>query len=201
MHKYAREIAKLRLFNEKAKLLRRSRFVSQVFRPDFGFTMKFLSSQPLSVEKRGADEEATLALATTFRFFIQPRDGIELKQIANLYEALPVTDDEKQRVRSAVNSVEALLDSPLEFGFNGKSISKRHLLEVFMYGGLAHANDDKRAEYENWTTGDLASIMQCFFEETVAEVLRVIVSFENMNDRTIKLLESHQGQASPAVTL
>jgi hypothetical protein len=49
-----------------------------------------------------------------------------------------------------------------------------------MYGGLAHANADKRDEYEKWTKSELAPIMQCLFEETVAVILRVVVSFQGM---------------------
>lgn len=178
--KYAREITRLCLFNEKAELLRRGRFVSQVLRPDFGFTMKFRENEPTDVERRGADEEATLAAAITFRFFIYERDGIELGQIAELYETLPVSDEEKRRARVAADSVKAFLDSPLEIGVNGKTMSKRRLLYVFMYGGLAHANADKRDEYEKWTKSELAPIMQCLFEETVAVILRVVVSFQGM---------------------
>lgn len=187
---YTREIAKLKLFNEKADLLRRSRFVSQVFRPDHGFTVHFHYDRPSETERRGADEEATLALATTFRFFVHKSDGIELGQVAELYEALPVPDIDKQRARHAVESVRKFLSSPCEFRINGKTILRRRLLFVFLYGGLSHANEDKRKEYERWMRSDLAPIMQSLFEETVAAVLRVIVSFQGMNTRTIELLGS-----------
>lgn len=36
------------------------------------------------IEKRGADEEAILALATTLRFFVQERDGISLWLVEQL---------------------------------------------------------------------------------------------------------------------
>jgi hypothetical protein len=197
--KYSREIARPRLFNEKAELLRRGRFVSQVFRPDFGFTMTFGGKQPTQVERRGADEEATLAFVTTFRFFIHKNDEIELGQVADLYDGLPVSDEEKQRTRVATDSVKAFLDSPCEFGINGKTLSRRRLLYVFIYGGLAHANTDKRDEYEKWVKSDAAPIMQCMFEEIVATILRVIVSFLTINTRTIQLLESLQAAGQPSL--
>ena len=177
--------------------MRRSRFVAQVFRPDFGFTMRLRENEPTDVERRGADEEATLAVAITFRFFIYEKDGIEIGQIAELYESLPVSDEEKRRARAAADSVKDFLDSPLPMGINGQTFLRRRLLYVFLYGGLAHANADKREQYEKWTKGEIAPVMQCMFEETVAVILRVVVSFQGMNRRTIALLESCQSSATP----
>jgi hypothetical protein len=156
--------------------------------------MNFRENQPMEVERRGADEEATLAFAITFRFFTHKNDEIELSQVAELYEALPVSDEEKQRARVASDSVKAFLDSPVEYEINGEAISRRRLLSVFMYGWLAHANSDKRDRYEKWTKSDLAPLMQYLFEGIARTILPVIVSFQGMNARTIQLLESLQTQ-------
>src|SRR5438552_9626672 len=81
------------------------------------FAMNFHGEKPLTIEKRGADEEAILALATTMRFFVQETDGISLRQIAEIYESLPVRrrehrrgrghgKDERSIARSAVDAVD-----------------------------------------------------------------------------------------------
>jgi hypothetical protein len=199
-------LQKLKLFNEKIETVRRGRFVPQVFRPDHGVTLNFATEKPLTVGKRGADEDATLALAMTLRFFYQPGDGINLWQIANIYESLPVEEMDKKSARSAVDSVEEYLNTPFPFVINGEAITKRRLFEVFMYGGLAHARNDKRLEYENWIKSPIASMMQFYFEDIVAHMLQVIVSFQGMNERTIEMLhswlgmapESHQGGSEPS---
>lgn len=182
-------LQKLKLFNEKIETVKRGRFVPQVFRPDHGITMHFDSEKPLLIEKRGADEEAILALATTLRFFVQERDGISLRQVADIYGNLPVEDLAKQSARSAVDSVEQYLDTALPVVFNNEAITNRRLFEVFMYGGIAHANEDKRAEYETWARGPAGAMMQMYFEEIVARLLQVIVSFQMMNERTIQALQ------------
>jgi hypothetical protein len=186
-------LQKLKLFNEKIETVRRGRFVPQVFRPDHGLTLNFATEKRLTVEKRGADEDATLALATTLRFFVQERDGISLGQIADIYESLPVEDMARKSARSAVDGLDKYLDTPLEFRLNDETITRRRLFEVLMYGGLAHANADKRVEYEQWTKGPVAGIMNFFFEDIVAHMLQVIVSFQNMNERTIRMLQSDLG--------
>ena len=188
-------LQRLKLFNEKIETVRRGRFVPQVFRPDHGVTLNFATEKPLKVEKRGADEDAILALAITLRFFCQEKDGISLRQIADIYESLPVEEMDKKSARSAADSVDKYLNTPFPFVINGGAITKRRLFEVFMYGGLAHANDDKRLEYQNWIKSPIVSMMQFYFEDIVAHMLQVIVSFQGMNERTIEMLQSWLGVA------
>ena len=59
-----------------------------------------------------------------------------------------------------------------------------------MYGGLAHANDDKKLQYEEWMQGPFASIFQFSFENIAANIVQKVVSFYTMNERTISLLEA-----------
>jgi hypothetical protein len=185
-------LQKLKLFNEKLETVRKGRFVPQVFRPDHGVTINFDTEKPLTVVKRGADEDAILALAITLRFFVQKRDGISLWQIADIYESLPL-EVEKKSARSAVDSVDKYLDTPCGFDVNGEAMTNRRLFDVFMYGGLAHANSDKRLEYETWTKGPAAEILTFYFEGIVADMLQAIMSFRRMNERTIQMLQSNLG--------
>src|ERR1035441_2037719 len=94
----AEKLQKLKLFNEKVDVVRRGRFFQQVS-PEHSVKIHFGQNEPLKIEKRGADEEAVLALAITLRFFVQPGDGIMLKQIADIYDSLPVEDMAKQSAR------------------------------------------------------------------------------------------------------
>jgi hypothetical protein len=188
------KLQKLKLFNEKAEVLRRRNFVKQVFRPDHGVTVKFNfdpQAGPLGIEseRRGADEESLHAFAITFRFFVQPGDGITIEQIAEIYESLPVEDRAKQSARNAADSLKSYLDSTTEVAFNGKTITRQRLFDVFMYGNMAHAKDDKRLEYESWMQHPLtAAILPTFLEETIASLTNCILSFHEMNERTIQQL-------------
>jgi hypothetical protein len=183
-------IQKLKLFNAKIETLRRGTFIPKVFHEDHGVTMNFSAESPVTVEKCGADEEATLALAVTLRFFVQERDGISLEQVARIYDSLPVPDQYKQSAQRAFESIEVYMDSPAGFNFNGETVTNRRLFNVFMYGGLAHANDDKRTEYEAWINSPVSLMMQYFFEDVAAHMVGAIVSFYAMNARTIEFLET-----------
>jgi hypothetical protein len=67
----------MRLFNEKAEKLANSRFLDSV-QKGRQTTISMGDDQPLTVERKGPDAEATNAMLLTFRFFFNKRDGISL---------------------------------------------------------------------------------------------------------------------------
>lgn len=72
-------LRRLRLFNEKAQELRSYSFIDKAFHEDAGVTVHFdFERQTAEAKRVGADKEATAAMCLVLRFFLQPRDRIEL---------------------------------------------------------------------------------------------------------------------------
>jgi hypothetical protein len=143
-------VHRMRLFNEKADKLDRCSFVEKVFKKDHGFTIHFGEDQSLNVERTGADEGATDALSLTLRFFFNKKDGIAIEQMKDLYESLPIPEEEKVKARNAFVHYERILDAPIGVNFKGTILTNWNVIETILYGDLAHANDDKRPIFEEW---------------------------------------------------
>jgi hypothetical protein len=180
-------VQKLKLCNEKLEVIRRGRFLAQLSH-GHQVAVRFGENEPLAIEKCGADEEAVLALVTTLRFFCQPGDGISIAQLADIYEDLPVEERARQGAREAADSIERYLDSETELSIDNKKLTNRHIFEVILYGGLAHANDNRRPEYELWMKSPAGPMLQWLFDDIAAEILRVAISFYQTNQRTIMAL-------------
>jgi hypothetical protein len=133
------------------------------------------------------------AVVSTLRMFVQPQDGISAEQLAELYEAPPVEVDPKAKesARKVADGLKTYFAKPTGIVFQGDVLTNGRLFEVFMYGDLAHANDDKRAEYEKWMKHPIAApMMPVFFDEIVGVLLCSILTSHAMNERTIRQLES-----------
>jgi hypothetical protein len=183
-------VQRLKLFNERLRTLRGRKFIPMM--KEAGFTWTF-SQDEAAYETRGPDEEARLAVVSTLRMFVQPRDGISIPQIADLYLSLPVELDPKAKesAQSAANSLQEYFAKPTGITIYDDVLTNGRLFEVFMYGDLAHSNEDKRAGYEKWMQHPAAApVLPVFFDEIVGELLRVILSFHAMNERTIRYLET-----------
>jgi hypothetical protein len=182
-------LRRLRLFNDKAEKLRRSRFFQMAYGEGTGATLSIGEGQPIKVVKRGADEDATAAFVLTLRFFLQPRDRIQLEQIEQLYRHVPVPDEDSQRVAEGLSVLNAFLDRTTDFAIDGQAITNRMVLETFVYGDHAHANDDKRVEYQKWRSGPFNLILESHFEFVLGHVLRFIFWLERINKTAISNLE------------
>jgi hypothetical protein len=188
-------IQTLRLFNDKAEKLHRCSFIQKVFRKDHSVTIKFGMDQPIEVEKVGSDEEATAALALTLRFFLQQRDGIRYDQIRDLYDVMPVPEEDKQNVRRWGDDLKAFLDEPTELVLHGETPSNERFLEIFMYGDLSHANDDKRQLFSQWMNTPMDPLMDFYFEDIVAGVVQFIFGLYKLNQDTIERLKTFSADA------
>lgn len=185
-------VQRLKLFNEKLQTLRGRKFIPMVTRPNNRITWRF-SEDAAEYETQGPDEEARLAVVSTLRMFVQPRDGISIPQMAALYESLPMELDPKAKesARTAADSLRAYFATRTGIVFQEDVLTNGRLFEAFMYGDLAHANDNKRADFEKWMKHPAAAaMMPVFFDEIVGVLLRSLFSFRTMNERTIQHLES-----------
>lgn len=180
----------LRLFIEKAQVLRESTFVKQVFIEDHGMTMNF-SPEGLSVEKRGATEEATLAVAATIRFFVQLQDGISFKQMGSLYKRLPITPYAKEQATFACAHVDQFFSSRAQFTKQDDLWTNERVFDLFMYGHLVHTNYSHYPVYEGGVKDSpFRAMLETFFEEIVAKLINDILWLRNANNRMLLELES-----------
>lgn len=183
-------LRRLRLFNRKAAELSKLSFLDKAFHEEAGASVS-IERGKVHVEKIGADRESTAAFALTLRFFLQQRDGIEIHQIFDLYQDMPISDEDKGWVAVNLKDLDDYLDGrdAMKIIVDGVSVTNRMILETFLYGDLAHVNDEKRDEYERWKAGPMNLLLESKFEQIVGEVMRFVCWLAKMNDETIKTLE------------
>lgn len=138
-------LACLRVFNEKVEKLRRSQFLKA---EGFDLTLSGEQGKEPKVEWRGPDETAIDAFVLTLRLFFQDKDGISVRQLAGIYAK--ATTDQKQRFEKLREQLNDHLDGSPGFTVNHKPLTWRDILDVVLYGDLAHVDQDKRAELAAW---------------------------------------------------
>jgi hypothetical protein len=182
-------LRRLGLFNQKAAELSGLSFPAKAFHEEAGASVRVEGSN-VHIEKVGADRESTAAFALTLRLFLQPRDGIAVHQIETLYRDLPIPDEDKYWVAENLKELDAYLDGRdvVMIAVDGVPVTNRLILETFLYGDLAHVNDQKRAVYEKWRAGPASLLLESRFEHIVGEVMRFVFWLARMNEETIKTL-------------
>lgn len=150
-------VRRLRLFNEKAAELQNSRFTKKLSEGftqiELGFDEQGMPTQTYTgPEYESEVKEFTL----TYRMFVQPRDQITIPQIDELYQSLPVDHELKRRVAEIRRDYDDRMDKRGaiqgvgEDGNNTQPVVGRIIQDVFMYGDLAHMNEQQRVIFEDW---------------------------------------------------
>jgi len=190
-----KQIEALELFNEKAEKLLGLSFVESLRTSASGVTIAIDhgGSGTITTERRGPSAEVIDAFVLTFRFFIQDNERCSLSNIAAVYEQADLSADLKKRFASARKTVNELLDSPnlVHASLFGVNPTNREIMDVFVYGGLAHANPDKRIRYRQWTArSTTAALLQSCLVCILALVLHGIDRIAGVNLEAIEELES-----------
>lgn len=99
------------------------------------------------------------AFCLTLRMLIQDQDGFSIRQISQLSSQWPERyEPQRNGIQQAVLHLNVELNKrSLVSIFKDKPTRNRDLFDVIFYGGLAHANPDKREEFERLVNSGLFS--------------------------------------------
>ena len=181
---------RFRLFNEKVDVLENRSFRGKVMARDAGIRVRWTADGDLTTTRIGADEESTESYILTLRLFLQEKDGIGITQVLGLYEHLNVPDAVKAWAKSFQIDYEAVLDSTGEFHLTLQEelLTNRRILVVFIYGGFAHVNADKRPTFELWRSLPNFGIVESKFELIVHQIGEYLMVIRDNNKEAIRRL-------------
>jgi len=122
----------------------------------------------IGVFHNAEDEEWQIAstldgFLVTFRMFVQPRDRIALYPLARDSQRQPIPQKPEmldlpglspwwhEKFERAYQLVDALLAiAPPNLMYNGEPITRRKVLETFLYGDNVHVNAPERETFNEW---------------------------------------------------
>jgi hypothetical protein len=120
----------------------------------------------MGVFRNGEDKEWQVAstldgFLVTFRMFVQPRDKIALYSLERVSQGQPkqqkpklldiegLSPDWYEKVKQAYTHIDDALNIA-RFSYNGQSITRREILETFLYGDGVHINVTYRETLKQW---------------------------------------------------
>jgi len=188
MSSMTKETDALKLFNEKANELANSNFVKYILEhKKISFEVSMKRGERVKIARTIPNEEAIKAFVLTFRFFIQNNERCSFGNLDEIYARLPVSEKIKKQFRTARKTLNEYLDSSTSVTIQNEKISRRKLLDVVVYGGLAHATLQKKKLYDSWMENLITrGILDVHFVTTLFQVLKIIKFVEKLNVEAIK---------------
>ena len=188
------QIAKaFRLFNEKAEKLARLSFIEKIAHPNSGVTISFKNlkegGSTVTQERRGPDEEAIDAFVLTFRYFIQDNEQVSFRNMEKHYLAAPINPALQQEFVNLRKEINDYLDEKVAVNYNNEDLTRRRIMDVFVYGGYSHANEEKRRLYKTWMNDPIVALfIENLFVTILADIHNAIAWIKDINERALKNL-------------
>ena len=195
-------IETLKSFNSKIDRLERSgfsnRFIDETPEVVIAFkSVKFenlgegnftLSGEMESWVKDYQEDEID-AVVLTYRMLTQNNDRVSLGSIAKIYNSDWFPEEGTQQFNEARTKVNQYLDSAATVCFEEGSISIRSIMDIIIYGGLAHSNVKKERIFNSWINSGAAGVFKVEFITALKFMLFYFSYFKELNNATIQMLE------------
>jgi hypothetical protein len=178
----------LQLFNEKADKLEGLSFTKSL--SSSGLTISGKLGEPIQVQRHGPSAEAIDAFVLTMRFFVQDNEPSSFRNMADIYAGLQVDQDLVDKFNDARTKTNTALDKPSLIKLNNTELTYRAIYEVFLWGGLAHANRKKKAVYDSWVLDPiLFPLLQNEFVYALGIILNMIFFTRALNKTALSQLQ------------
>lgn len=178
----------LELFDEKAGELLSSRFFEDV--SGGGAIVEFSRDSGWDAIHVGPDEESARALVLTLRLFMQDNDRLSLRNMAALYRRLPLSVELVEGFERRRFDLNAFLDSETHLAIEEhRRLTRREILNIFVYGAYAHVDPSHRRTYEDLRTTPFFPLFQQTLVDSVVAFARCISAPREINLRAVRELE------------
>lgn len=131
------------------------------------------------------DQDEIDAFVLTYRMFVQKRDALSIRSLTKLYDAAWMPGEARDRFCEGRDAVNDWLDSSTSLLDGEHVVTRRELIDVILYGGLAHSEPDKVPTFNAWMRTGAAGFFWAEFVVTLREMLRLLRFFRALNEAVI----------------
>jgi hypothetical protein len=137
------------------------------------------------------DREEVDAFVLTYRMLTQNNDRFSIGNLAQIYDSDWIPEDAAHNFRESRRLLNDHLDGTYSTANLGEPIPTRTILEVFLYGALAHSNPAHEQTFLAWTAdGGMTGL---FWAEFIAALKVMMRFFQHVRDLNAAVLDHTAG--------
>ena len=142
------------------------------------------------------DQDAVEAFVLTYRLLTQDNDRYSVRNLARLYAKDWMEPEGQERLAEARVGIANYLTQQVHFDFGERPENVGVLMDVVVYGGLAHSNGGKERRLRVWNkTGPGANMVWVEFMAALIGLMSYLLYIRDLNS---VVLANHFGIAPPA---
>ena len=132
------------------------------------------------------DQDEIDAFVLTYRILTQNNDRLSLDRVSEVYEKDWMPSEASALFSKAREHLNDYLDSAATMEFGPNQIAIREVVEIVVYGGLAHSNPQKAQIFNSWTANEgISGLMWVEFQAAMRKALYVFRFLRQLNEAVI----------------
>jgi hypothetical protein len=199
-----RDLIVLRAFCQRVDRLERSgfskRFENEIprviakmddvsFERRDGASFSILASIDSWVEDFSQDEIDAFVLS--YRVFTQDNDRLSIRSLSAIFAKDWMHPHARECFEDARAQLNRHLDSAATVAFPEGQISVRSLVDIIIYGGLAHSNEQKARVFDSWERSGFKGFIWVDFMAYAREAVETLKYMRNLIRDLIASIEEH----------
>ncbi|MES2282506.1 MAG: hypothetical protein V4542_13925 [Pseudomonadota bacterium] len=128
------------------------------------------------------DQDAIEAFVLTYRLLTQDNDRYSIRNLAGLYAKNWMEPEGRERLAEARDGIASYLAQDVTFDFGARPENVGVLMDVVVYGGLAHSNSEKEKRLRVWNeTGPGANMVWVEFMAALIGLMSYLLYIRDLN--------------------
>lgn len=201
----------LRRFNRRVTRTEQSsfwkRYADQIPNVVMRFdNVKFEKSGPTGFTMEGTvhsfledfDQNEIAAFVLDYRQYTQNNDAISLASLARIYGRPWMHIGARKNFEESRARFNRALDASSTLIFGNYEMSVRTLVDIVVYGGLAHSNPKKAEIFESWEKSGIMGTVWAVFFACMRDLMRTLKQLRMLNEQVLAIADPpSKGTPSP----
>jgi hypothetical protein len=144
------------------------------------------------------DQDEIDAFVLTFRLFTQNNDRISLRNLSAIYASDWLQGGNvRECFEDARKSLNQYLDSAATVLFGEDAVSVRSIVDIIIYGGLAHTNAEKSKIFESWKNSGAMGFIWADLFAYARHAVEILQYLRGLNTGVLGAIENHGFSIGP----
>jgi ribosomal protein L30 len=135
------------------------------------------------------DQDEIAAFVLDYRQYTQSNDPISIGSLARIYARPWMHSGARRNFEEVRRQLNRELDAASAFIFGDCRMSVRTLVDIVVYGGLAHSNPEKAEIFEAWEKSGIMGMVWAEFFACMRGLMETLQQLRTLNDQVLTVAD------------
>jgi len=140
------------------------------------------------------DQDEINAFVLDYRQYTQNNDAISIGSISRIYSQPWMHPGARQNFEEIRRRTNRMFDAGSHLLFGDYHMPVRELVEIVVYGGLAHSNPEKANIFEDWENSGMMGYVWAPFFAAMRDLMRYLKQIRTLNEQVLDVADPAQSE-------